>query len=208
MSFLDEPALLVHDALQLGLQLHYLKIGQLVRKVCTCIIAIAFQRLFVLHLLLLLHLELPLLLPVRLHQVDLVLHELILAIRQLQHVGELLTEHAHVGIVDAQACVEKRTLPHVLLLDLRMLILHHVDVQNLLAVKPATQLPYIVIDRRRLMVVVVIVEQICDGIKLLLVDEHDVIIVALILRLDVLLIRQEDTVDEVRDIIQGLHGIL
>lgn len=57
-----------------------------------------------------------------------------------------------------------------------MLILDDIDIEDLLAIQAASQVTDVVIDRLRLMIVIVVVEEFGHDFELLLIDGHDVLI--------------------------------
>ena len=144
-------------------------------------------------------------------QLDLVLHVFIFFVRQLQHVLQLAGEHLHIWVINAKARVKEGTFAHVLLLDLRVLILHHVYIEHLLAIESVAQLSDIVIDRGRFVAVVEVIEQLLDCLKLLLIDHHDVLVsLGRFSRIFTLgrLVGEEDAIDEVRNFILSFQADL
>ena len=107
---------------------------------------------------------------------QLVLHELVLFVWQLQHGLQLLAEHSHARIVDAEAGVNKSALAHIFLLDFCVLVFNDIDVEDLLAIEAAAQVADVIIDGLWLVVVVIVVEELGHDVELLLVDGHDVLI--------------------------------
>ena len=87
------------------------------------------------------------------------LHELVIFIRVEKEFDQLLIKLHHAGIVDFHRLVKQCTASIVLLLNLILLVVDHVDIKDLLSVQSALQVTDRIVFSARLMDIIKVVKE-------------------------------------------------